>query len=49
VLDGVGMLGALFAGLIGEISLNFAFLLAGGFAMMSAVICFGLKFDFGEG
>jgi MFS family permease len=49
VLDGVGMLGALFAGLIGELSLNYAFLLAGGFAMMSAVICFGLKFDFGEG
>jgi len=49
VLDGVGMLGTLFAGLIGELSLNYAFLLAGGFAMMSAVICFGLKFDFGEG
>jgi len=49
VLDGVGMLGALFAGLIGELSLNYAFLLAGGFAMLSAVVCFGLKFDFGEG
>ena len=49
VLDGVGMLGALFAGLIGEISLNYAFLLAAGFAMLSALICFGLKFDFGDG
>ena len=49
VLDGVGMLGALFAGLIGEISLNYAFLLAAGFAMLSALICFGLKFDFSDG
>jgi MFS family permease len=49
VLDGVGMLGALFAGLIGELSLNYAFLLAAGFAMLSAVVCFGLKFDFAEG
>ncbi len=46
VLDGVGTLGALFAGLIGEISLNYAFLLAAGFAMMSALICVGLKFEF---
>jgi len=48
VLDGVGMLGALFAGLIGELSLSYAFLLAAGFAMLSAVVCFGLKFDFRE-
>jgi MFS family permease len=49
VLDGVGMLGALFAGLIGELSLNYAFLLAAGFAMMSALICMGMKFDFDAG
>ncbi|MCZ6669143.1 MAG: MFS transporter [Gammaproteobacteria bacterium] len=47
VLDGVGMLGALFAGLIGEFSLNYAFLLAAGFAMASALICMLLSFDFG--
>ena len=46
VLDGVGMLGALFGGLIGEFSLSYAFLLAGGLAMLSAVVCFGLKFEF---
>jgi hypothetical protein len=46
VLDGVGTLGALFAGLIGEFSLNYAFLLAAGLAMMSALICVGLKFEF---
>jgi hypothetical protein len=49
VLDGVGTLGALFAGLIGEFSLNYAFLLAAGFAMMSALICMGLKFNFSPG
>jgi len=48
-LDGVGMLGALFAGLIGEISLNYAFFLAAVFAMLSALMCIGLKFDFGAG
>jgi FSR family fosmidomycin resistance protein-like MFS transporter len=47
VLDGVGMLGALFAGLIGELSLSYSFLLAAGFAMMSALICLGMKFEFG--
>ena len=46
VLDGVGMLGALFAGLIGEFSLSYAFLLAAGFAMSSALICMLLSFDF---
>lgn len=46
VLDGVGMLGALFAGLIGEFSLNYAFLLAAGFAMASALICMLLSFEF---
>ncbi len=48
VLDGVGMLGALFAGLIGEISLSYAFLLSGGFAMLAAGVCFALKFEFGD-
>lgn len=46
VLDGVGMLGALFGGLIGEVSLNYAFLLAAGLSMMSALICSGLEFNF---
>lgn len=46
VLDGVAMLGALFAGLIGEFSLNYAFLLAAGFAMASALICMLLSFEF---
>ena len=46
VLDGVGMLGALFAGLIGEFSLNYAFLLSAGFSMSSAFICMLLSFDF---
>ena len=49
VLDGVGMLGALFAGLIGEISLSYAFLLAGGFAMLGAGVCFLLRFEFEGG
>jgi MFS family permease len=48
LLDGIGMLGALFAGLIGEFSLNYAFLLAAGFAMASALICMLLSFDFGS-
>jgi FSR family fosmidomycin resistance protein-like MFS transporter len=46
VLDGVGMLGALFAGLVGEFSLDYAFLLAGGLALASALVCLILKFDF---
>ena len=49
VLDGVGMLGALFAGLIGEFSLNYAFLLAAGFAMTSALVCMLLSFSFSTG
>ena len=49
VLDSVGMLGALFAGLIGEFSLSYAFLLAAAFAMISALICLGMKFDFSAG
>ncbi len=49
LLDGIGMLGALFAGLIGEFSLNYAFLLAAGFAMASALICMLLSFEFGTG
>ena len=49
ILDGVGMMGALFAGLIGEFSLNYAFLLAAGFAMASALIAMKLSFDFTSG
>jgi MFS family permease len=49
ILDGVGMMGALFAGLIGEFSLNYAFLLAAGFAMASALVAMILSFDFASG
>ena len=45
VLDGVGMLGALFAGFAGEISLSWAYLLAAALAMLSAIICLILKFE----
>ena len=39
VLDGVGMFGALMAGLIGEIELEYAFIMAAGLAVASAIIC----------
>ena len=45
VLDGVGMLGALFAGLVGEFDLSWAYFLAAALAMLSAIICFLLKFE----
>jgi len=46
VLDGVGMLGALFAGLIGEFDLAYAFYLSAAMATVSAIICYTLNFDF---
>jgi len=39
VLDGVGMFGALLAGLIGEVELEYAFVMAAGLAAMSGMIC----------
>lgn len=45
VLDGVGMFGALCAGLVGEFELAYAFILAAVFAFTSAIICLFLKLD----
>ncbi|MEM7563856.1 MAG: MFS transporter [Pseudomonadota bacterium] len=45
VLDGVGMFGALCAGLIGEINLSYAFILAAGFAFSSGLVCLCLSFN----
>ena len=45
VLDGVGMLGALFAGMIGEFNLSWAYLLAAALALIAALICMILKFE----
>jgi MFS transporter, FSR family, fosmidomycin resistance protein len=42
VMDGVGMVGALFAGLIGEINLAYAFVMAAGFATVAGLIFFQL-------
>lgn len=44
VLDGVGMLGALFGGMIGEFDLAWAYLLASALAFLSAIICFVMWF-----
>jgi len=44
VLDGVGMFGALLAGLIGEFELRYAFLMAAAMALSSGLICLFLKF-----
>ncbi len=43
VLDGVGMLGALIAGLVAEIDLSLAFILAAALAFVAAIICCPLK------
>jgi MFS family permease len=48
VLDGVGMAGALFAGLAGEIDLGYAFVLGAGLAFAAAVVCVFLHFPKGE-
>jgi MFS family permease len=48
VLDGVGMAGALCAGLAGEIELGYAFVLGGALAFGAAVICIFLRFPKGE-
>jgi len=48
VLDGVGMAGALCAGIVGEFELSYAFLLGAGLAFASALICVFLRFPSGE-
>ena len=45
VLDGVGMFGALCAGLIGEIDLSYAFVMAAFMAFTAATICLFLKLE----
>ncbi len=44
VLDGVGMFGALLAGLIGEFELRYAFIMAAAMALAAALLCLFLKF-----
>jgi len=44
ILDGVGMFGALLAGLIGEFELRYAFIMAAVMALAAAVLCLFLKF-----
>jgi FSR family fosmidomycin resistance protein-like MFS transporter len=45
VLDGVGMFGALLAGLVGEYDLSYAFVMAAGMALLAAFICMFLDFE----
>ena len=44
VLDGVGMFGALLAGLAGEVELEYAFILAAALALTAGIICLFLSF-----
>ena len=44
VLDGVGMFGALLAGLVGEFELRYAFILAAVLALCAGLVCLGLDF-----
>jgi DHA1 family tetracycline resistance protein-like MFS transporter len=44
VLDGVGMFGALLAGLIGEFELRYAFIMAAALALSAGLICLFLNF-----
>ncbi len=46
VLDGVGMLGALFAGIIGEFELAYAFYFSAALALLAAIIFLPLNFEF---
>ena len=48
VLDGVGMFGAFFAGLIGEIELSYAYILAAALILLSGVVCLFLNFENSE-
>jgi len=44
VLDGVGMFGALLAGLVGEFELRYAFIMAAVLALCAGLVCLGLDF-----
>jgi len=44
VLDGVGMFGALLAGLVGEFELRYAFIMAAILALCAGLVCLGLDF-----
>lgn len=44
VLDGVGMFGALLAGMVGEFELRYAFIMAAGMALSAALVCLFLNF-----
>ena len=43
VLDGVGMFGALLAGMIAEWQVGYAFLMASGLALLAALMCLPLS------
>lgn len=45
MLDGIGMFGALLAGLVGEFELRYAFIMAAALALTAAVVCLFLKFE----
>jgi len=44
VLDGVGMFGALLAGLVAEVELRYAFIMAAVLAVCAGLVCLGLDF-----
>ena len=47
-LDGIGMFGALCAGLVAEFDLQYAFLLAAVLALIAAIVCLFLNIDTAE-
>jgi DHA1 family tetracycline resistance protein-like MFS transporter len=44
ILDGVGMFGALLAGMVGEFELRYAFIMAAGMALLAGLVCLFLNF-----
>lgn len=48
VLDGVGMFGAVLAGLVGEFELRYAFVMAAAMALLAGTICMFLNFKITE-
>lgn len=46
LLDGVGALGALFGGYVGEYSLSYVYLLAAGFGLISSILTLFVRFTF---
>ena len=44
ILDGVGMFGALLAGMVGEFELRYAFIMAAGMALLAGFVCLFLNF-----